>query len=87
MTTKRKVTKKEKEVIEDFEQKDEEVEEEVDDIELEEGVDVTLQIYKELGLTSAATTGEIKSAYRKLVLKYHPGAYGYYDDGLRSLNL
>jgi curved DNA-binding protein CbpA len=29
-------------------------------------------LYSVLGITSEATEGEIKTAYRKLALKYHP---------------
>lgn len=38
----------------------------------EEG-DQQVDLYQEMGVNSAATTVEIKSAYRKLALKYHPG--------------
>ena len=41
------------------------------DLEADEQVD----LYKEMGVNAAATTVEIKSAYRKLALKYHPGNY------------
>ena len=34
-----------------------------------------VDIYEELGIITAATTVEIKSAYRKLALKYHPGEF------------
>lgn len=41
------------------------------DLEANEQVD----LYQEMGVNAAATTVEIKSAYRKLALKYHPGNY------------
>lgn len=37
--------------------------------------DGSLRAYKDLGLNDRATLGEIKHAYRKLVLKYHPDKF------------
>lgn len=34
-----------------------------------------LDLYGMLGVKNDATEGEIKTAYKKLALKYHPGVY------------
>jgi hypothetical protein len=43
--------------------------------------------YETLGVSSQATNTEIKSAYRRLVKKYHPDVYkGNHEDMIRQLN-
>ena len=35
----------------------------------------TIDPYKVLGLETQATADDVKKAYRKMALKFHPGAY------------
>ena len=48
-------------------------------------VDVTLEeAYRTLGITEAATDDEVRQAYRKLALKYHPDRFQTQDEAARN---
>lgn len=47
--------------------------------------DELLQYYELLGITPSASESEIKSAYRKLIHKYHPDNFGHLDPVAKEL--